>query len=174
MRTKLGLALHQANEAKKTIDQIVDDILLLFKTNGWKQYKPRGPNKVRVTDETFWLQVRGLYTWIDIDQEIAKMKGYQLTEKGKNWKITKGSVINWLGKIPKPLSEVKYGGNNNGPRQSASKGSKPIIYETKHGWKKRLPDGSEIDCPPPTGAGTDAKRIPAREGTDRQDADGAR
>jgi hypothetical protein len=58
-------------------------------------------------NSSFWQEVRKIYTWLDIDETIAKMKGYQLTPKGKNWKMTKRSVIAWLNKQDKPLSLPK-------------------------------------------------------------------
>lgn len=65
-----------------------------------KHVKRKPPQQ---TDDSFWKDVRGLYTWVNIDQEIAKMKGYQLTPKGRKWKMTQKSVINWLNRIDRPI-----------------------------------------------------------------------
>ncbi len=59
--------------------------------------------KNTMLDEDFWNEVKSLYTWIDIDEQITKMKGYQLTPKGSRWKITRGSVIRWLNRQDKPI-----------------------------------------------------------------------
>lgn len=57
----------------------------------------------KLCDDDFWKEVRGIYIWVNVDEQIAKMKGYQLTPRGKNWKMTKRSVISWLNRIDKPL-----------------------------------------------------------------------
>lgn len=57
----------------------------------------------KLCDDDFWKEVRGIYVWVNVDEQIAKMKGYQLTPRGKNWKMTKRSVISWLNRIDKPL-----------------------------------------------------------------------
>lgn len=56
-----------------------------------------------LVDDDFWKEVKNLYSWLDIDEMVVKMKGYQLTPKGKDWKMTRGSVIRWLNKQDKPL-----------------------------------------------------------------------
>ncbi len=77
-----------------------------------KLYKRKGV--VQLVDEDFWKETRKIYYWLDIDQMIAKMKGYQLTPKGRDWKFSKRSVITWLNRQDKPL-EVK----TNGPESDA-------------------------------------------------------
>ena len=63
---------------------------------------------VLMVDEDFWLEVRKIYTWVDIDKEIAKMKGYMLSPRGKKWRMTQQRVIEWLGRIDRPL-EIPHG-----------------------------------------------------------------
>jgi phage replication O-like protein O len=58
----------------------------------------------QILDEEFWNQIKTLYHWVDVDREVNKMKAYQLTDRGKNWKMTKRSVVNWLNRIDKPLT----------------------------------------------------------------------
>jgi phage replication O-like protein O len=62
-----------------------------------------------LVDEEFWKQVREIYTWVDIDFQVQKMKGYQLTPKGRSWKMTRRSVIGWLNRIDKPLETPNEG-----------------------------------------------------------------
>jgi phage replication O-like protein O len=59
---------------------------------------------VLMADEKFWKEVREIYTWVDIHREIQKMKGYMLTPKGKRWRMTQQRVIEWLGRIDRPIS----------------------------------------------------------------------
>ena len=69
-----------------------------------KNKKRVSPTKAALPpDDDFWKQIKGLYYWVNVDMETNKMKAYQLTERGKNWKMTKRSVVNWLNKIEKPL-----------------------------------------------------------------------
>lgn len=58
-------------------------------------------------DSTFWDKVRSIYTWLDIDEMISKMKGYQLTPKGKHWKMNRRSVISWLNRQEKPNESLQ-------------------------------------------------------------------
>ena len=55
------------------------------------------------SESDFWDKIKALYTWVNVDQERAKMQAWLLTERGKRRKITKGFVINWLNKIDKPM-----------------------------------------------------------------------
>jgi hypothetical protein len=71
-----------------------------------KEKKEKNKTTPNLCDEEFWKEVRSLYAWLDIDEMVVKMKGYQLTPKGKNWKMTRRSVINWLNKQDKPI-EIK-------------------------------------------------------------------
>ncbi len=76
----------------------------------------------KLCDEDFWKEIRSIYTWVDIDEQIAKMKGYQLTPRGNKWKMTKRRVISWLNRIDKPIESPKLkdeyqviGGQNGNP-----------------------------------------------------------
>ncbi len=60
-----------------------------------------------MADDQFWEETKKIYTWIDVDREIQKMKGYMITPKGKSWKMTQRRVIDWLNRIDKPL-EAKH------------------------------------------------------------------
>jgi len=61
----------------------------------------------RTADFDFISQLKGIYTWIDVDTEIEKMKGWLLTPKGKGRKLTQRFAVNWLNKIDKPIEEEK-------------------------------------------------------------------
>jgi len=67
--------------------------------------KARSKRNTPMADEEFWQEVRKIYTWINIDQEIQKMKGYMISPKGKRrrWKMTQQRVIEWLNRIDKPI-----------------------------------------------------------------------
>lgn len=56
------------------------------------------------SDAQFWTELRSLYTWVDFEKEIAKMKAYQLTPRGRKWTMTKRSVVNWLNKVDRPVA----------------------------------------------------------------------
>jgi hypothetical protein len=56
------------------------------------------------TDADFWKKMKDIYPWVDMDKEIAKMKGWLLTPKGKGRMLTSKFVANWLGRVDKPLT----------------------------------------------------------------------
>jgi hypothetical protein len=55
------------------------------------------------SDADFWEEIKKLYTWVNVDQERAKMQGWLLTPRGKGRKLTRRFVCNWLNKIDKPM-----------------------------------------------------------------------
>lgn len=57
-------------------------------------------------DEEFILQLKQnpAYKHIDIDREIAKIKAWLLTPKGRGKFLTRGRLVNWLNKIDVPLN----------------------------------------------------------------------
>ena len=68
-----------------------------------KKTKQKKGRTILMADEEFWKEVKKIYTWVDINREIQKMKGYMLTPKGKRWRMTQQRVIEWLGRIDRPL-----------------------------------------------------------------------
>jgi len=68
----------------------------------------------RTSDSDFISQLKEIYTWIDVDTEIQKMKAWFLTPKGKGRRLTQRFAVNWLNKIDKPIQEEK-------PKQSGPK-----------------------------------------------------
>lgn len=105
-----GLTKKTTLLSKKTMTvDVLDNKVLSKKTHTKENIQKKLLQKKRVNlcDDDFWKEVRTLYTWLDIDEMIVKMKGYQLTPKGKKWKMTKGSVIRWLNNQDKPLEISK-------------------------------------------------------------------
>jgi phage replication O-like protein O len=80
-----------------------ESLSLLRHTKETIQKKLLQKKEQKLCDDDFWKEVRTLYTWVDINEQIIKIKGYQLTPKGKRWKMTRRSVIGWLNRIDKPL-----------------------------------------------------------------------
>ena len=66
-----------------------------------KEKKGRG--RAQLADDEFLARIKELFPYIDIDQELRKMKAWLLTPKGRNRRLTRGFVVNWLSKIDKPL-----------------------------------------------------------------------
>ena len=58
---------------------------------------------ILMADDKFWEEIRKIYTYINIDHEIQKMKGYMLSPKGRKWRMTQQRVVEWLNRIDKPI-----------------------------------------------------------------------
>ena len=63
-----------------------------------------------VSDRTstldFLSHLKEIYTWIDVETELSKMKGWLSTRKGR--RLTQRFAVNWLNKIDKPIKgEIK-------------------------------------------------------------------
>lgn len=72
-----------------------------------REVEVEGKASPRTADLDFISQLREIYTWIDVDTEMEKMKGWLLTPKGKGRKLTQRFAVNWLNKIDKPIEEQK-------------------------------------------------------------------
>lgn len=51
----------------------------------------------------FLEELKPLYPHVNFDAEFNKMRAWLLTPKGRNRKLTKGFVVNWLNKIDTPI-----------------------------------------------------------------------
>ena len=60
----------------------------------------------KLTDEEFLKSLKDTYTWVNLDAEIQRMKGWLLLNRGRQ--MTRRFMINWLNKIEKPV-QVKTG-----------------------------------------------------------------
>lgn len=56
------------------------------------------------TDEMFIAEIRRNYTGIDVDAELAKMRGWLLTPKGKGKRLTRSRIVNWLNRCDSPVT----------------------------------------------------------------------
>jgi phage replication O-like protein O len=92
--------------------------------------KDKKKRSTPLADDEFWKEVKQIYTWINIDQEIQKMKGYIISPKGKarRWKMTQQRVIEWLNRIDRP---VEYKAS---PEMDYKK------FETEGTWLKEATD----------------------------------
>jgi len=62
------------------------------------------PDKEKAEDDCSFLNdLRKIYTWVNLDSEIAKMRGWLLTPKGKGCRMTRSFMVRWLNKIDKPV-----------------------------------------------------------------------
>jgi len=53
------------------------------------------------SNSDFVSNLKEIYTWIDIDTELIKMRGWLAAHKGR--RLTQRFAVNWLNKIDKPL-----------------------------------------------------------------------
>jgi hypothetical protein len=58
-----------------------------------------------ITDADFWTELKSIYTWIDMEQEQARMRAWLMTPRGKRRKLTRAFAVNWLNKVDKPLHD---------------------------------------------------------------------
>ena len=58
-----------------------------------------------IPDSEFLNRLKNTFSYVDLDHEIAKMQIWLTTPKGKGRKLTRRFMLNWLGKIDKPLKE---------------------------------------------------------------------
>jgi hypothetical protein len=57
-------------------------------------------------NSNFISNLKEIYTWIDVDTELVKMRGWLSTRKGR--RLTQRFAVNWLNKIDKPIKgEIK-------------------------------------------------------------------
>ena len=53
------------------------------------------------SNSNFVSNLKEIYTWIDVDTELVKMRGWLSTRKGR--RLTQRFAVNWLNKIDKPI-----------------------------------------------------------------------
>ena len=53
------------------------------------------------SNSDFVSNLKEIYTWIDVDTELVKMRGWLSTRKGR--RLTQRFAVNWLNKIDKPI-----------------------------------------------------------------------
>ena len=80
----------------------------------------------------FITQLKEIYTWVDVDTEIQKMKGHLLTPKAKGRKLTKAFAVRWLNRVDKPIEEIT---KNTQLKQQEDKPPEWIKEAVKEGWK---------------------------------------
>jgi len=66
--------------------------------------------KNKSTDLDFISALKSNYKWLDIDKEVAKMKGWLLVHPER--KLTRQFAINWLNKLDRPLNYNPASNNN--------------------------------------------------------------
>jgi hypothetical protein len=79
-------------------------LLTIWQEQERKRSRKRGGSTAVQVDDAFVAQLRELYSWVDIDAEIIKMRGWLMSPKGAGRKFTRQFVVNWLNRNNKPLS----------------------------------------------------------------------
>jgi hypothetical protein len=69
-------------------------------------------------DKEFLLSLKELYPYTDINQELNKMKAWLMTPKGRGRQLNRRFIVNWLGKIDKPISVAEVAPINEQDRKS--------------------------------------------------------
>jgi hypothetical protein len=61
-------------------------------------------NTVQDGDMAFFAELKNLYTWVDLDKELIKMRGWLLSNPGR--KLTRRFAVKWLNRVDKPITNV--------------------------------------------------------------------
>jgi hypothetical protein len=98
--SKMGGFIGLANPMLTLQDK---DILSSSSEGGCKGETNPPPETIQKPSD-FWQELRGIYTWLDLDRERSKMQAWLLTPRGKGRKLTRQFAVNWLNKADgKPI-----------------------------------------------------------------------
>ena len=70
------------------------------------------------TDNEFILSLKDLYSYVDINQELNKMKAWLMTPKGMGRQLNRRFIVNWLNKLERPISTGEVAPINEQDRKS--------------------------------------------------------
>jgi hypothetical protein len=92
------------DDASKMLAPCSTDARLETEREGETEREVESPRGAPADDLSFIGELRKLYTWVNMDQELAKMKAWQLTPRGKGRKLTRRFMVAWLNKVDRPMT----------------------------------------------------------------------